>query len=533
MAQVGYIDENGRNVLWSIPTPPPNFLNVSSSTDHSGIYILGQVFFKVRNIHVTNIFKRNLFGTAEDFVLGAISVLLIAVLSEIVQAILMHTRQNRKPARRGLQVACLVDELFHFRHLISRVFEGKHTHKNLLTESRESSKRRMLTGVTVLLIAVSLMAADVFAVYLTQPSKEGSYRHHQYNLRGVQPIASDHGVSKWVNRLSRERTCVTPAFTEGEQRRKFVLSVCFMFSFHREHDSFDDTIDEVNVTSFYHTGGSDHIVQFGQANITLMTRTLIYVNDNNHLKREAFVDRINFATNDTENLDFSKYTHELFIYSAMEFNCNQENKVHTCAELVNTVTRKHEIVEKDIFLWQGRKKDEYRTVKGVRSTYKVSMNNPFETFDKGIAALTTTSAIVEGKGSGTYSSVKTEEELDDIPGLLEEEGRVAGLLALSSILAIGFLILIILRVTLKPASLGGLAWDAEISEGDISSSRCLDKRVATMTSHSSMFLDLLDGEEYRAARLRESAEGTGTSQSGEEEEKVRESLGRPQPEENI
>lgn len=532
MAQVGYIDENGRNILWSIPTPPPNFLNISSSTDHNGIYILGQVFFKVRNIHVTNIFKRNLFGTAEDFVLGAISVLLIAVLSEIVQAVLMHTRKNRKPTRRGLQVAYLVDELFHFRHLVSRVFKGKDARKNLLTVDRESSKIRTLTGLTVILIAVSLMAADVFAVYLTQPSRVGSYRHHQYNLRGIQPIASDHGLSKWVNRLSRERTCVTPAFTEGQQKRKFVLSICFMFSFHRGHDSFNDTISEVNVTSFYHIGGSDHTVQFGNASIKLMTRTLIYVNDDNYLEREAFVDRINFATNDSKSLDFTKYIHELFIYSAMEFNCNQENWVHTCAELVNAVTREHEIVERNIFLWEGRENDEYRTVKGVRSTYTVPMNNPFETYIKGIAALTTTSAIVEAEGPGTYSSVKTENALDDIPGLLEEEGRVAGLLALLSILGVSFLILITLRVTLKPASLGGLAWEAEFSEVDRSSSRCLDKRVGTMTSHSSMFLDLPDVEEIRESHFRESAEGTGTSQSAEEE-KVREGRGELQLEENV
>lgn len=399
-------------------------------------------------------------------------------------------------------------------------------------DTHKSRKKRTLTGLTVVLIALSLMAADVFAVYLTQPSKEGSYRPYQYNLRGIQPIASDHGVSKWVNRLSRERTCVTPAFTEGEQERKFVLSACFMFNSHREHDSFNETIDEVSVTSFYHVGGSDHIVQFGKANITLMTRTLIYVNDNKRLNREAFVDRINFVTNDTSNQDFTKYIHELFIYSAMEFNCNQENKTRTCGELVNSVNRTHDIVETDVFLWKGREVDVYRSIKGVRSTYSVSMNNPYETYDKGIAALTTTSAIIEVEGAGTYSSVKTEEEMEDILGLIEEEGRVAGLLTLLSILGVGLFILIILRITLKPASLGELAWGAEIPEAD-NSSKILDKPVGAMTSHSSIFLDSLDVEEVRAARLGESAEGTGTSQSGEEEERIGRGVGRPRPEEDM
>lgn len=491
---------DGHIVLWDIPKQPPGFVNITSEAREPGVYVFGKNNFRSADFPLINIFKRNVTGKAEEFLLGAISVMLITVLSELVQVILMQTRRRKNGAasRQGVQVAFLVDEFYHFRNVFSHV-TGRKTDDNRRGQ-RDSVKGKTLLSVVVLCIGLALMAADVFAVYLTQPSNVYSWKENQYNLRGIQPIGTDQGITRWVTRLSRDRSCVTPTFSDSGQKREFSLSPCIMYDFKEAHTKVTDTIDEITVRSFFHRGGSDHRVTFGDAAISIRKRTYLYVAGNNN--RDAFAKRLTFETKETEDLAYTKHLHALFIYSVLEVNCNEEEATVSCKERVEQLNARggeHEIVEEEITFWRSRKKDATAVIRGVESRYRISLDNPFTSVDNAINALVVTSAIREVRGPGTYIDITSEEVDTDIRGLISEEGRVAGLVALVSIFGFFAVVLIVLRLVLRPVSLPELAWNALDNDselfGEMASSSGVGIKESVISGDSSSWLDVGSGYE--------------------------------------
>lgn len=518
---VGWVNKNGFTVLWDEPERPPFIRNKSvrniSGLDHipggfpgdfPGNYVLGQNFFWTLDFPLTNIFRRKVSGGAEEFLLGAISVLLIAILSEIVQAILMHTRRrNRRASSRGVHIAFLVDEFYHFRNVVKHLV-GRRSTTRLQSEENRTVRKRTYTSLIIVLIALGLMAADVFAVYLTQPNLVFS-KKDEYNLRGIQPIVTDRGLTKWIRRLARDRICVTPVFTASDQERQFVVSACINFRTEKAHDSVDELTDNMNITvsSFYHMAGNDHYITFGQARMHIRVRAFLYLADKG---KESGARRFYFVNEAMpDNNGFEKFLHELFIYSVMEESCNQKkDNVSTsqfsCDEVVASKSiLDGRVVEKEISLFHKRNGEEIRNVTGYQTTYKVTMNNPFFSVDNGVNPLVATALFQENSSKGTYLNLTTDKVIDQLEGLITEEGRMAGLILFLTIFIIFSITLIILRSTLQPVSLGAMAWSAH-DDVSLLSSNISDKPEPVTGSH--------DGSSY----FDDDGLGASTSAIGEE-----------------
>lgn len=494
MATIGWVNKNNNTVLWDIPARPPNLDNISY-VEFPGNYVFGLNFFHTRDFTLTNIFRRKVAGGAEEFLLGAISVILIALLSEIVQAILMHTRRSRNGSRRGVHIAFLVDELYHFRNVVTH-FVGSSSATGIRSEESRAIKKRTYTSLIIVLIALALMAADVFAVYLTQPRTVHS-RKDQYNLRGVQPIVTEQGRSRWARRLARDRVCVVPVFTSSNQDRLFFISACVLSDVVTAHDNVDDITDFVTVKSFFHIAGSDHYVTFGDAKISIRNRAFLYISED-ALKSGAPARRFFFENEMLPNNAFEKFLHQLFIYSAIEESCNHNDTKYTCKEIVDSL----EIVKEDtkpivepIKLWHARNGSLLQDTAGYQTKFKVTMNNPFFSVDHGVSPLVTTAKIQEVATPGTYLDLKTDAALNELVGLISEEGRMAGLPLFSTVLLIFAVSLVVLRLTLQPISLGEMAWNSRDMDSMMDSSVNAQNREGMSRSASSTVVsfDDIDG----------------------------------------
>lgn len=455
---VGYVDRNNKTVLWDVPEKPPGFINVTSTlgAETPGKYVFGQTRFPTKNIHITSLLHRKIAGQAEEFLLGTVTVLIIALLSEMVFSVLMRTRRRAdgRSSKPGIHIAFLVDEYFHLRNIWRHIFGPKR-----IDDPYEQNRRKwVFTSLLVLTIASTLMAADVFAVYLTQPKNILS-SNYQYNLRGLQPILTERGATDWVRRMTRERTCVTPVFTESQQRREYSLSSCIEYDIKEAHNTPDAETDVITVRSFYHKAGSDHEILFGEAYLRMRKRAYMYM-------RAGGSRRMLFDTHETEDYDYAKYIHDMYIHSVMQFNCNKNNKYRnkTCQQLVDELETNHKIVEGEVRYWRPRGGNDFLgNETGIETTYRVAMNNAFVSVTFGINPLTATAVIQEVEGPGLYINATNENEVDNVDSLLLEEGRVAGLFALLFILLGFVIIVIVLRICLVPDSLGSLAWGAEHS----------------------------------------------------------------------
>ena len=451
---IGYINEKGKNILWAIPLQPEGFRNFSKDDSRNGGYIFGQNVFHTRDIPITNIFRRKIGGSAEEILLGALSVLIIAVLSEIIQAILLHSRRTKTESQRGVQNAVLVDGFTHLRSMFAVI-------KNLRIKANSVptlNRKRFLLGLLMFSIALALIAADILAVYLTQPYVVSS-SDSEYNIKVSQPIGTNSGVGRAARRLSQERPCVTPIFTHGPQNRNFSVSACISYKKNEAHTGETDVIDQVTIGSWYHAAGSDHEISFGQAAINITTRAFLYFSENS-------TRRLLYETKDTEDLQYAKYLQSLFIHSCIEISCNQDPSKN-CEQLVGELSNTTAIQEKEILLWSSREEDKIEVARGVVTTYSVNLtNNPYSTIDRGMFPLVSTAVMEEVQGPAKYALTSTDELQENVDGLLIEEGRVAGLWAM----LIGFIcvlfILIVLRFMLRPVSIGAMAWELANNEAD-------------------------------------------------------------------
>lgn len=453
-----YLDDSGDYVLTNIPSPPPGFLNVTEpSEDNPGRYIVGQHKFAVKSFPITNIFHRQI-GSSDEIILGIFTVFLIAIFADLVQTILLRVVRDRHLFASNLVSAVLVDEITHLRNVWYHLW-GKGSMPTKPDDISGATRRRIMASVVALFIAVLLFAAEVIAIILTQPATTMS-TSSQYNLKGVQPAGTHSGMSKFIRRTSSERGCVPPFMVPQKQKRNFDLSACFKLSSLSVHADPEDVSDVIEIGSWFHRGGSDHNITFGDAFYIVQVRAEIFTNtDISSESNEVQAWKILFENRDTENLDHALYVQRRFIYAAVEWSCNQDFSEKACPEIVDDFDEQSEKVKRVIKLWRGKEEDVSEEVMGRVTRYRVRINAPFTAVNSGIRELMTSAAIEEVAGVAPYQSVIDDTTVQGLDGLLSEEGRVAGVLLVFVALLCFFVVLHILRCVFKPVSLGLVAME--------------------------------------------------------------------------
>lgn len=447
-----YIGSNGQYVLTNVPTPPPGFRNLTEPFA-LGTYLNGHDAFNVSDFRIVNIFHRQV-GPADELLLGMLSVFLIAVLSELVQTILLRTGRDRRVFANNLLYAALVDEVGHFRNIVS--------HLNILQNARERARSRphernilrsrAFVSAVFLSIALLLFVAEVVAVLVTQPLTINSTKD-QYNVQGIQPLGTPMGVSKFVLRRILENVCVTPIMRPLRQNRNFLVRSCFIVREEIALSSPEDLSDTIIVKSWFHSAGSDHNITFGPGSTNISIRSEIFTNTGiNDISR-----RITYRLIDNSEMEHAKYIHRRLIHATIEWSCNQNFSKFTCFQLVDELKGNTRTETREILKWQGRNGPVLENVTGLVSTFEIRINSPYWAVRAGMRDLVTSGGIEETRGPATYHVIKDDSTEVGIAGLLSEEGRVAGLFPISLILLASFCVLIILRWFLKPISLTFMA----------------------------------------------------------------------------
>lgn len=467
------------------PTAPPNFLNFTPS-EH-GLYLFGHHDFQVKELRIANIFHRTLTGESDDFILGVMSVLLIAVVSELFQAIVLRSRCGNRVSRDAMYTALLLDELTHFRNL-TNLFRLSEPNSNANSEIASPSRRYRIpvwTSIIVFFITIVLLAAEVLAVYLTQPLNVFTHAK-QYNLRGIMPVGTRFDISRRNLKILGGKKCITPSMMHCNQTRLYTISACiersdssgrdrqsgppiplFGPSMANDIGNSDDmsrpsaAATSFTITSWYHDAGCDHRIQFsndrssGWYEIKMRATILL----GNIGVRKA----IRFHNMDTKDHYGARYIHAFFMERAIEGFCAQVSN-DSCAPSYFAATKMTylESRPRNITLWsisdQHSNNDIVRNVSGVITNFIVPpIVFPFGAVEYAVPVFATSLAIEEVEGSGLYTNMITGEYEQEIPNLAYEEGRVASATLILIIFLALLVLLLVLRTFLKPISIADVA----------------------------------------------------------------------------
>jgi len=299
-----------------------------------------------------------------------------------------------------------------------------------------------------------LFAADVLVVFLGQPTPYYS-KSIEYEVRGVQPVFVTRGVSKSIRRLSGDRPCITPVYENERQNRHFQVLGCITYDFHEALSRNDDLSSTISIGSWFHSGGSDHNITFGEGWRSVKIRAELSLTESKRNRTK----RVRFRT--FQNIEEkTRYLHELVIYGAMEWTCNKSFARVPCTDLVSSLQRvSSKPLRRNIVLWRSLRKSKTEYVTGIVTTYQIALNSPFEALSAGLGVLASSGGIREVQGqSSWYTDSLTDREELTIPRLLSEEGRTASVLSLSLALVILIVALGVLRKVLRPKSLASLAY---------------------------------------------------------------------------
>lgn len=443
---------------FKIPTPPSNFTYVASEFI-PGTYVAGHDQFALGDFPITSILHREI-TRFDDFLLGVISVLLIALLSEIAHSFLLRTTSNRLSAA-GLFSAFLVNEATHLRLVVSHL----RRHRSLSNSSHSTNP--VTISAIVLVFLTLIFTADVVIVVLTQSSSTSSGAM-DYNIRGVQPIATSRGLGSYIGRLRTDRKCISPVLTNGTktQSRKYVLNVCVQYERKNWIKVVKERVDRgpVNMTSFFHHGGSDHNISHAGGWMTFSLRVQLLLEGVRSSSRRVLFDVV-----DDANFSHTRYIHSLVMHYGKVYACGKGRGSLWCPTAKPTTQpASWRIVEQNITLWGTRTGPEIIKARGVKSTFEEGMPSIVaHAMVTASAVLGATSIIVETTGPGKYQTVPEENREASIPNMLEEQGRVAGVV-LMALTALGlFVIMLVLRAWLKPMSLGVLAMELIESGGNV------------------------------------------------------------------
>lgn len=434
-------------------TPPPGFLNIYDRTV-PGTYLVGDNKFVAKNFHVLPVFQRE-FGGLDEVILAILSVFLISFVSELIYAILLRRRLNNASTAIAISAASSVDELVHLRNLFQHFCCTSRQRREVDVHQQTSKKQRIMASTVVLFVALLLFVAEVASVLLTQQT-EGSSEKHQYNLRAVQPVGTDAPMSRFVLRDSRNSGCITPVFRQAEQTRHFAINACFKYEDEKTSEtSTRSSIVSQNITvrSWYHEGGSDHEISSAEGVRKLSVRVRMFSSTKDGRARW-----LRFNNLDDNNMSHSSFLHYRAISAAVEWSCNKNFSIRTCSEVEDELTIISSLRERrEIELWQTRNRKRVLNVTGIATRFAVQINSPFHAMGAGLAPLSTSAAVLEVQNRGKYFLVSTEEEEDGVPGLVVENGRVAGIV-LFALIVVGLLFVVVtVRTWLKPSSLSDFA----------------------------------------------------------------------------
>lgn len=430
------------------PDRPP-MLYITPDTPPT-TYLLGNTTFTGGNFHILNVFQREL-TEYDDFILGVLSVMLIAVLSETVQIILLRST-NRKISASRIVHAFLITEAAHFRNVFSHVWRRQPTTRSQI------ARNGICTSLVVLLLAATIFAADVVIVVLTQPTIKTS-AEQQYTLRPVQPSAVEPSLSANVYSSLVRRTCITPVMQEAHQRRRFVLVTCM-----KVEEQLDDlsesefASDDVSISSWLHIAGSDHNISFGGGR-------WIYIK----MRAQVIMDmaaggarHLLFHINDTDSFIQTRYLQSLVVHFAKKWTCQSEIADGWCATASSsTEPTSWNTVSAEIQLWSPRNNRSKLNVTGVESMFKgLAFPAPAQAIRAGMYPLVTSGAVMEmvTVNHSVFTRVVNDSDYrDGADGLIEEEGRPVGVALLGFLFLLFALIMMGLRFWLRPVPLGVFA----------------------------------------------------------------------------
>lgn len=347
--------------------------------------------------------------------------------------------------------AALVDELIHLRNVWQYWTSVKSKLKRI-------GRRTATTSLVAILATALLFVLEMTVVIITQ-QREFLSRKYDFNLRGVHPAGTGRGMALYLSRLALERECVVPVTQSENQRRNFHISVCF-----KEDNQIGQNVTggDISIGSWYHSFGSEHEVQWAGNSLSLSVRAEVYSKIDESKARESW--RLGFDNKDNERFDAAKYKHLRIIYGAIEKACNieddEEATLTRCAEMLEGLKQLDAVQTTKEVVWSWKKGRKREQVEGVISRFNVKdmgddMYSALKRASR--AEFVTSGAIMEVEGKGSYLAGKNGRKSDGLPGILTEDGRVAGVWLLLMLVCFGLITLLVLRWWLKPVRLMFLA----------------------------------------------------------------------------
>lgn len=264
-------------------------------------------------------------------------------------------------------------------------------HRPKLSPFRLSLKIRFMAGF--------LFIADFLSILLTQQT-EMSSAQNQYNLGAYQPSAATLGLSRYIVRFIADRPCVSAfmiANTTSKQRNYQLLTCVKLHFGGMTNKNCKDIAPSVSIESFFHRGGSDHMITYGSGFAIVSVRSqLILGNEDDML--------LLFDTIDDDQFTAVKYIHRLTFQAAAEWLCRRQGvgnekwcSTQRAGEPKFTSTTK----TKEIKIWAGRSGNVIENHTGLISTFEnVNFPKSRGSFKSAVRSLISSELIQEEIGPG-------------------------------------------------------------------------------------------------------------------------------------
>lgn len=224
------------------------------------------------------------------------------------------------------------------------------------------------------------------------------------------------------------------------------------------------TRSPVNITSFFRLGDSDHVISHAGGLITFSARVQMLL-----MEMQSSSRRLLFDVVDDDSFSHTRYIHSLTMYHAKEYACSKRKGKKCCSSAkLATQATSWRIVEQDLELWMTRAGREIIKVRRVQSTFDEGMSSIVRTaMDRASTIMKATSLVVENTGEGKYRTISDNVVETGVAHMLEEQGRVAGVVLIPLVALVLFVTMLVFCFWLKPMSLGGLTVGQLEHSGDI------------------------------------------------------------------
>lgn len=444
-----------------------------SGIEGAGCYALGAFKFYTRRIQLANIlFRQEVAGEYDNLLVGLLCVFIVATVSDIVYTTLLRSRGLKATPLFAIQAASLLDEVTHFQHLLSYCsLIAYRTKSNCEHVGFTSLSRR--SSISILAAAMGIFCVEVAVIYASQPKRIVSEK--QYHLRGVHPVrrASDSGEHPLLSPTAQKS--IFPDIIDHDGTRKFTVTSMIRRSISILEASGNpqgtgssgiEFTESVNVTSWYHRGGSDHFLEF--FSYGMYKSTFVSGRMRLNLKKRGLA--VLFDNIDDRMGTMARSLQKEFVKTAVNISCKSLSDVSPkkCVERmqgvqetalpdVSTYTFIYSLPASDLI----GEVDVMAPVIGHRTHFKAHVINPMRFLLTDVGLLVGGSVIFEEERKpGLYVDLRTNDPVYDVPGLLIEEARHGGVVLLSMCFSLSLVFAVLLRHFLKPISPRQLALSA-------------------------------------------------------------------------